>query len=218
VIALRAHDAAGILSARVVNISKPVVIAFCAAFVVALVAIGYLVGREQGRQQQGDTAPAVPPPVASSTPPAPRATDPAPRAPDPAPTADAARIRDYLAQMDALAGVNPFGDDGQGAADRLLASAIGGDLSGVDTLVKVASDAAAKAKQITPPQVCAHYHRAMVAALDQTVGLLRTLRSALAKGDSAALGSLVVSASSLQSQIGELQREAASIKAANGIR
>jgi hypothetical protein len=127
-------------------------------------------------------------------------------------------VRGYFTQMDSLAGVNPFGDDAQGAADKLLTSAMSGDTSGFDALSKIASDAVAKAQSVKPPSACSHYHQELVVMLQESVQVLATLKGALAKSDSNALLAIAGTAQSLKSRGDALTREAASIKARYGLR
>jgi hypothetical protein len=116
-------------------------------------------------------------------------------------------------QMDMLAGVNPFGEDASGTAEKLLASAMGGDMSGFEAMSKLASDAVGKAQAITPPAACAHYHQQTIAMLEESVKVLDGLKNALAKSDSGALMSIAGTAQTLKNQADALASEATQIKA-----
>lgn len=148
-------------------------------------------------------APAPPPPAAPAT---------------MANSGDAAAVQSYFTQMDQLAGVNPFGDDAQGTAEKLLASAMGGDTSGFDAMIKIANDAVAKAQAITPPSACAHYHAEMIEMLQASATVMTSLKQMIARSDSGALGSIAASATGLQSRASALQREQTAIKQRYGIR
>src|SRR5437763_1286048 len=85
-----------------------------------------------------------------------------PRSP-PAPVAasepgDGAAVQAYFMRMDSLGGGTLLGDNAQDVAEKLLASAVGGDTSGFEAMVKVATNAASAARATSVPPACAHFH------------------------------------------------------------
>ncbi len=173
-------------------------------------------------------APTVPQPVPAPAPPAVAITTTAPppvATPAPGPAVPAAplspegtAVKNYFAQMDALAGVNPFGDDLQGTGEKLLTSAMNGDSSGFDALIKVATDAVEKAQSITPPSACSHYHAETLAMLEESAKVLTAIKGAIARQDSGAIMAVATSAQALKSRADALTSEAAAIKKRYGIR
>lgn len=163
--------------------------------------------------------PDVPPPVAVATPP-PSASPPTTVAVAEAPnqSGEAAEVRSYFQRMDQLAGVNPFGSDAQGTAEKLLASAMSGDTSGFDGMIKLASDARTKAEAITPPSACRAYHGELLNMLSTTASLLGDLKSALKSGNAEALAGMAAQAQSLQMRAQSLEASARDIKQRYGIR
>ena len=151
-------------------------------------------------------------PPASPSPPPPSLPPSAVRSPD----TDA--VRNYFQQMDLLAGVNPFGDDSAGAAQQMLASAMGGDSSGFDGIAKVATDAVTKAQAIVPPAACAHYHAELVKSLQESVQMLTSIKAAMVKKDTGELMSVASSAGAMKSRLDALTNEAQAIKAKYGLR
>src|SRR5262249_49019964 len=150
-----------------------------------------------------------PPPSPSPSPsPAP---SPAPLFPAAAPPAgDAAAVRDYFARV-AVIQEGPAGDPSS-VANELVAASIGGDSSGFDKLIQSAEDGLAKLREVQPPAACAEYHTKLTALLGDSLALLRSLKTSLARQDADGLAGLATQASALQQRTTELDAEAAAIK------
>jgi hypothetical protein len=162
-------------------------------------------------------APAPPPPVRAalpSTPPLPPiGAGGGPAGPD---SSEAAAARDYFARMQAIQTISPTNDASE-LANRLLATAMNGDMSGFDDLVKTAEAGAERARAVTPPACCVEYHRRMLAMLGESVAMVGELKTAIKSNDAAALTALAASGSSLQSRANALEDEARQIKARLGL-
>lgn len=115
----------------------------------------------------------------------------------PAANPEAAAARDYFTRMEAIQTVGPTSDTGE-FANKLLAAAMHGDMSGFDELAQVAQAGAARAQAIAPPACCVEYHQQLIAMLTESVAMVQHLKAAIASNDAAALTGLAASGSSLQ--------------------
>jgi hypothetical protein len=131
-------------------------------------------------------------------------------------SSEAAAVRDYFAQMQAIQTVSPTNDTGE-FANKLLTASMAGDTSGFDDLVKVAEAGASQARAITPPAACADYHQKLIAMLGESVDMVRTLKRAIATNNSTALTALAASGTSLQARANALEDEAKLIKTRFGL-
>ena len=223
------------------NVSKSLVIGFGCAFVAALVTIAFLIGRDSGRHRTVEPVAVVNtaapiPPVAQPVPAPPPVAVPIPVAPVPVPTAptiaitpstppaaplpepgDGAAVQAYFMRIDALGGGVMMGDNSQDMAEKLLASAVGGDMSGFDAMIKVADSAATAARATSVPAACAHFHSELLGMIDASVKLMNGLKNAIAKNDTGALTSIALSANSIQSRANALAAEEKQIKARFGL-
>lgn len=139
------------------------------------------------------------------------------QAPPPASEAAGADVRDYFTRMQAIQTVGPTGDTSE-FANKILASSMNGDNSGLDELVRVAEEGAKRAAAITPPAELADYHQKMLAMLGESAGMVRQIKTALSSNDATALGALAGMGSSLQNRATALEAEARQIKAKYGLR
>jgi hypothetical protein len=213
-----------------VQVSKPVVVATAAIFLVLFGLVLFLLGRESSRSAPPPATTAVTsvpvptPAPATPVPTPPPAAVPAVQAPAPAipattapPTSgEAAAVRAYFAQIQAIQTLDLTGDAGE-YANKVLAASMTGDSSGFDDLVRAAESGAARARAIAPPPACAAYHRQLLAMLGDSIAMVRGLKSAIGASDSAALGALAASGMSLQSRANALEAEEAAIKTRFGL-
>lgn len=153
---------------------------------------------------------AAPPGLALATAPLP------PLGAGPAASPEAAAARDYFARMQAIQTVGPTSDTGE-FANKLLASAMNGDMSGFDELAQVAQAGAARAQAISPPACCVEYHQQLVAMLTESVAMIQQIKAAIASGDASALTALAATGSSLQTRATALDDDARQIKARLGL-
>lgn len=160
-------------------------------------------------------APAAPAPQATRAPVAVPAVAPAQAAPAPAPAAppkpavspeQAARIRTYLDQVDTLtAGTAALGDPNEFATD-LLNQAMIGETGGIDRLITQTEQARQKLAHIKAPRECGEHHRLLSNQLAESQAMLRTLKSALVKSDTAALTGLASQGRGMQAEATRLQQ------------
>jgi len=127
-----------------------------------------------------------------------------------------AAARDYFLRMQAIQTVGPSSDTGE-FANKLLTSAMSGDSSGFDDLIKVAEAGADRARSISPPSCCVEYHERMIGMLTESVQIVRQLKAAIASNDSGALTRLAASGNSLQTRATALEDEARQIKTRLGL-
>jgi hypothetical protein len=210
--------------------------------VVLIAALAFFIGRDTSRPPAAATAasPAPQEPPAASDPapaPAPAVPDdlkpppaetsaamasrsaipssaPAP-APDPSATAEArARVAAYFNQMEAIQ--SGGSGDQQEFAAKVVNAAAGGDFSGIDDLVRQASDAERRAVALQPPGECAEYHRLAVALLQESRTMIVALRDGLKRNDTSALTAMSASAQSLKSRSENLAQAEKSLRARYG--
>jgi hypothetical protein len=181
------------------EVRRSVVAGAGVALVALIAAVAFLLGRESMR------GPVAPAPVA----PAPVA------APAPIP-ADAAAVRDYFAEV---AKIQSFGATGDASAlaQQLLASEMGGDPAGFDALIKGLQDGAERARRLRVPAACADFQKRLLALLDDSDALMRSLRAALTEQDGDALLSFGQKAGDLQTRATALDADGRSIRARYGL-
>jgi hypothetical protein len=102
-------------------------------------------------------------------------------------------------------------------ANKLLASAVGGDMSGFDSLVAQAEASAERARAISPPAPCRAYHEKMLALLAESTDMVKGLASAIKGHDMNALGSIATSGNALQTQLTTLETDGKALKTKYGI-
>jgi hypothetical protein len=222
-------------------------IAAAGLLVVVLIAVvAFLMGRETSRPPAAPTAAvAAPPernepPVASAVPEAAReepklplaetgATAPTPSAsvPRPSPehppatpvtpvTDDArARVAAYFKQMEAIQSAGS--GDPQAFATTIANAAAGGDFSGMDDLIRSATDAERRAAALQPPSECAEYHRQAVTLLQESRTMIGALREGLKRNDTNALNAMSASAKSLQTRSESLAQAEKALRARFGL-
>lgn len=153
------------------------------------------VPQQPAPQVQPDPAPVIP---AKPDPPAP----PRPKMP----SAEAAKVRKYLAEVEGItAGTEDLGNPSTFATD-LLNQSMMGDTSGIDTLLSQAQQSQAALSAIRPPQSCKEHYRLMSAQMKASVGLLQQLKTALQTSDSSGLAALAGQGSAMQTQARRLQQ------------
>jgi hypothetical protein len=128
----------------------------------------------------------------------------------------AIEVRDYFVQMASIQSAGPTGDPME-LANKLLASAAGGDSSGFHALIKDVDNGIARAQQVHVPAACQEYHQRVLEMLGESGRMLRTLQSSLARQDTDGLGALAASATSLQSRADALNAQARQIRARYGL-
>lgn len=128
----------------------------------------------------------------------PQAAQPAEPAPAPAPTAPAVQAAPRAATPAKAAGpgaavasyfhalerIQPgqLSGDPEAMAKGVLAGLVKGDTSGIDGMIQQSEAARASLDALTPPAPCAAYHQESLAALDDSLGMLRSLRTAIQAG------------------------------------
>jgi hypothetical protein len=128
----------------------------------------------------------------------------------------AVEVRNYFVQMASIQSAGPTGDPME-LANKLLASAAGGDASGFNALIKDVDHGIARAQQLHVPAACQEYHQRVIEMLGESGRMLRTLQSSIAHQDTDGLGALAASATSLQSRADALNAQARQIRARYGL-
>jgi hypothetical protein len=102
-------------------------------------------------------------------------------------------------------------------ANKLLASAAGGDSAGFAALIKDVDNGLSRAQQVHVPAACQDYHQKTLELLAESGRMLRTLQSSIARQDTDGLGALAASATSLQTRADALTAQARQIRARYGL-
>ena len=128
--------------------------------------------------------PALPSPVPPGWPPAPepQAAPPAPIAAKPAviaaPRTDPARAA-VAAYFKAIESIQPETAGNPETVAMQITSGLGnGDPSGIDGMIQQAMQTRSRLAALSPPQPCAGYHRDLLASLDESLGLMRSIKQA----------------------------------------
>lgn len=153
-----------------------------------------------------EAAPSAPAPSA----PSPAAASPVKEPPPPPkpklPPVDAAKIRKYLAEVEAVtAGTEDLGNPSTFATDLLNQSMLG-DTSGIDTLLAQARQGQAALSEIHPPPSCKEHYQLLSAQMKASVNMLQQLKKALQTSDTSGLAALAGQGSAMQSQAQRLVR------------
>lgn len=124
----------------------------------------------------------------------------------------AARIRNYLAEVEAItAGTEALGDPTE-FASGLLNEAMLGQTGGIDNLIAQAGQARQRLAQIQPPPECAEHHKLMSQQLGSSYSMLQKLKTALVTSDTEALTSLASQGRGMQTQANRLQQVTEKLK------
>jgi hypothetical protein len=126
------------------------------------------------------------------------------------------RVAAYFTQMDAIQSSRSSGDPEE-FATTLVSAAVSGDFSGIDALVRAASDAEQRALGLQPPSECAEYHRLAVMLLQDSKTMITTLRDGLKRNDADALTSVGASAQSMKTRAEDLARVEKALRARFGL-
>jgi len=218
-----------------VQVSRELLIGLVAACAAALLALAFMLGRASGGARSSLPAPAAPGPAAASPPPAePQAAPPeepasapepmppaaaAPLAPRPAPPAKAADpVRAGVASyFQAIERIQPgqMGGDPETMAKGVLEALVKGDSSGIDGMIRQSEAARASLGALSPPAPCAAYHHESLAALDDSLGILRSLRTGLQAGSLPA--DFATQAELLRTRTEKLQKEEKGLRERYGL-
>ena len=132
-------------------------------------------------------------------------------------TAEArARVAAYFTQMAAIQSGGTIGDQEE-FAKTIVNAAASGDFSGIDDLVRSASDAERRAVALQPPSECAEYHRLAVTLLQESRTMISALREGLKRNDTDALTSVGASAQSMKSRTENLAEAEKALRARFGL-
>lgn len=187
-----------------------------AALAVALVVIGFLLGRgadaasapvAQAPVAAPSTPPGPPPPPRGEPPPAPGPPPPgepeptptatAPAAPEDAPATEAppddrcAALNQYFIDLDlATAGVESSSSDARGQGLAALKTSLHGDSSDLDEKIRQYTEARKKLDRIRAPAAASDHLTRTRSVLDEGIKLLKTLKEVTASPDVGAVAEL----------------------------
>jgi hypothetical protein len=98
--------------------------------------------------------------------------------------------------------------EAEGVAHEMAAALAKGDTSGLDKMIRDTEAAKRNLATLTPPASCAAHHRESLAGLDDSLEVLRSLKSAMESSEPATrLASVATQAAALRSRAEALQKE-----------
>jgi Arc/MetJ-type ribon-helix-helix transcriptional regulator len=121
----------------------------------------------------------------------------------------------YFKQMDAIQ--SGGSGDPQAFATTVAEAAASGDFSGMDDLIRSATDAERRAAALQPPGECAEYHRQAVTLLQESRSMIGALREGLKRNDTNALTAASASAQSLQARAESLAQAEKALRTRFGL-
>jgi len=232
-----------------VSVSKSLVIAVAAAAAASLLALAFVLGRESGPsvsapltriervtvtpRPQGEPLRLPAPPAASirentdtrpgagQVPSSPEQTA-APQAAlgqanagsDP----ERAAVVAYFDAVDRIQ-AGAMSGEAEGIANEMAAALANGDTSGLDKMIRQTEAAKASLAAVTPPAPCAAFHRETLASLDDSLEVLRSMKSAMESSEPAAqLASVATRATALRSRADALQKEELALRQRYGLK
>jgi len=125
-------------------------------------------------------------------------------------------VADYFAVLDTVQ-EGKLADNPQSFAQELLQSAMGGDVSGLDRIIRQLEEGRAKTLAVAPPASCREFHRGSLALADESLQVMRSMRTALASKDLSALAAIGQRAQSLKARAEDLDRRERAIKRQYGL-
>ncbi len=123
----------------------------------------------------------------------------------------------YFASIDALQ-PGGLGGEPQALAQEIVGGLGKGDSSGLDRIIQQTEATRQKLSSLQPPAPCVAHHRACLASLQESLGLLRSLRGAADASDGSQLAHLTANAQGMQARAEALQREDEALRRRFGLR
>jgi hypothetical protein len=159
--------------------------------------------------QEERAAPQVAPdpaPVPAIVPPGPVASDP-----------ERGAVAAYLDAVDRIQPGQASGDP-QSVANEMAAALARGDASGLDGMIRDAEAARGRLAALAPPAPCAAHHRESLGGLDDALGMLRSLKTAMESPDPVAqLAGIANRAATVRSRAEALQGEELALRRRYGL-
>lgn len=122
------------------------------------------------------------------------------------PPAEAAKIRAYLSEVEAVTeGTGKLGDPSE-FATSLIHQSLMGDTSGIDQLIQQVKEGQAKMAKIQPPTACLEHHRLASGQLKGSLELLVELKQGLVTSDHTILEGLSKRGRAMQGEAQRLQK------------
>lgn len=121
-------------------------------------------------------------------------------------------IEAYFLKMDRALSEGKTWGDPNAFAQQIIMASIKGDTSGFDSLINSFEQVKKKLGQIVPPDECKDYHQQVISAIDSSLDLLRTMKSAISTKDLEKLLPLQSKAKDLENRIRKTDALASKIK------
>jgi hypothetical protein len=209
-----------------VKINKNVLLAICAALMLSLLLIAFLLGRESRkdgvvvreqaaratyRPAEGETT-APPPSQPLSTEAFSSGFSPSPpAAQSPAASlytgggAEGESVRRYFRQVDGIGSSEEMSGDLNETASMMVQGAFKGDFSSIDGLINKCRRLQEQVRALEVPPPCAEFHRKTLGVLESSMGLYVDLRAIIQGGDLSGLTRLTEMAGQLKNSSRELE-------------
>ncbi len=120
--------------------------------------------------------------------------------------AQRAAVAAYFQAIDHLQ-PDELGGSAEDKAQEIVTALIKGDASGLDGLIRQSEAAKQRLAAIVPPAPCARFHQECQANLDESLGMLRSIKQSISASDPKALEGLTQSIYALRARAEAMQRE-----------
>jgi type IV secretory pathway VirB10-like protein len=132
--------------------------------------------------------------------------------------AERASVAAYFDAVDHIQAAGMSGE-AEGIAHEMAAALANGDTSGLDKMIRDTEAAKQSLAAVTAPASCAAHHRESLASLDDALGVLRSLKSAMESSEPAVqLANVSNQATALRSRAEALQKEELALRERYGLK
>jgi hypothetical protein len=132
--------------------------------------------------------------------------------------ADKEQVTQYFTRFDQIGAMSKSFDDPNAYAQEMLKQVTSGDTSGIDRLISNYQNFHDQIGQLSPPAVCKEHQRITMAVVQQSIGNLNDLKSAIARGDMGALTRITGDMKSVEEKSRQADKIAAQIKTQYGLK
>ena len=126
-------------------------------------------------------------------------------------------VASYFREVETIQGQARSWGDPEAFAQKLLEQAGNGDMSGFDALAVANQKVRDGLGAIAVPEPCREHHRLTLAILDESIAMLRRVKSLINRADAGALASMPAEAHELERRTKNVDAMAAEIKRRFGL-
>ena len=129
-----------------------------------------------------------------------------------------AAVASYFDAVDRIQ-AGAMSGEAEGVANEMAAALANGDTSSLDKMIRQTETAKASLAAVTPPAPCVSVHRETLASLDDSIEVLRSMKSAMESSEPAAqLAGVATRATTLRSRAEALQKEELALRQRYGLK